>query len=100
MQTRSEILAAVLAALCIASPTIEARLKELEPGRGRQAAPSKSKGLQVFLRYLVQSQKNKNRYSVHHNAAMPTALFYCKHVIVSACKHRDVPAINWSNDTI
>lgn len=44
VQTRSEILAAVLAALCIASPTIEARLKELEPGRGRQAAPQQVQG--------------------------------------------------------
>ena len=44
LQTRSEVLAVVLAALCIASPTIEARLKELEPGRGRQAAPQQVQG--------------------------------------------------------
>lgn len=44
MQTRSEIFAAVLATICIASPTIEARLKELEPGRGRQAAPQEVQG--------------------------------------------------------
>lgn len=44
MQTRSEVLAALLAALCIASPTIEARLKELEPGRGRQATPQQVQG--------------------------------------------------------
>lgn len=43
-QTRSEAFAAVLATICIASPTIEARLKELEPGRGRQAAPQEVQG--------------------------------------------------------
>lgn len=43
-QTRSEVLAAALASLCIASPTIEARLKELEPGRGRQATPQQVQG--------------------------------------------------------
>ncbi|KAA6418702.1 MAG: required for cyt b6 assembly [Trebouxia sp. A1-2] len=43
-QTRSEVFAAVLATICIASPTIEARLKELEPGRGRQAAPQEVQG--------------------------------------------------------
>ncbi|DBA96717.1 TPA: hypothetical protein ACH3X1_015559 [Trebouxia sp. C0004] len=43
-QTRSEIFAAVLATICIASPAIEARLKELEPGRGRQAAPQQVQG--------------------------------------------------------
>lgn len=44
MQTNSEVLAAILAAICIASPTIEARLKELEPGRGRQAAAQQIQG--------------------------------------------------------
>ncbi len=44
MQTRSEAFAAALAAICIASPTVEARLKELEPGRGRQAAPQQVQG--------------------------------------------------------
>ena len=44
VQTRSEVLAAALASLCIASPTIEARLKELEPGRGRQATPQQVQG--------------------------------------------------------
>ena len=44
LQTNSEVLATVLAALCIASPTIEARLKELEPGRGRKAAAQQIEG--------------------------------------------------------
>lgn len=60
MQTRSEILAAALAALCIASPTIEARLKELEPGRGRQAAPQQVQGAtSVFAISDAVSEKQK-----------------------------------------
>lgn len=43
-QTRSELFAAALATICIASPTIEARLKELEPGRGRQAGSPEVQG--------------------------------------------------------
>ena len=43
-QTRSEVFAAALATICIASPTIEARLKELEPGRGRQAGSPEVQG--------------------------------------------------------
>ncbi|KAL3132696.1 hypothetical protein ABBQ32_009206 [Trebouxia sp. C0010 RCD-2024] len=59
-QTRSEVLAAVLAALCIASPTIEARLKELEPGRGRQAAPQQVQGAtSVFAISDAVSDKQK-----------------------------------------
>lgn len=60
LQTRSEVLAAVLAALCIASPTIEARLKELEPGRGRQAAPQQVQGAtSVFAISDAVSDKQK-----------------------------------------
>ena len=44
LQATSEVLAVLLAAICIASPTIEARLKELEPGRGRQAAAQQIEG--------------------------------------------------------
>ena len=44
LQATSEVLATVLATICIASPTIEARLKELEPGRGRQAAAQQIEG--------------------------------------------------------
>ena len=60
LQTRSEILAAALAALCIASPTIESRLKELEPGRGRQAAPQQVQGAtSVFAISDAVSDKQK-----------------------------------------
>lgn len=37
-QLRAEALGAVLAAVAFVTPTIEQRLKELQPGRGRQAA--------------------------------------------------------------
>lgn len=38
LQLRAEALGAVLAAVAFVTPTIEQRLKELQPGRGRQAA--------------------------------------------------------------
>lgn len=60
LQTRSEVLAAILAVLCIASPTIEARLKELEPGRGRQAAPQQVQGAaSIFAISDAVSEKQK-----------------------------------------
>ena len=60
LQTRSEVMAAILAALCIASPTIESRLKELEPGRGRQAAPQQVQGAaSVFAISDAVSEKQK-----------------------------------------
>ncbi|KAK9809926.1 hypothetical protein WJX72_001835 [[Myrmecia] bisecta] len=43
-QARAEALGALLAAMCMATPAVERRLKELQPGRGRTAANSKSAG--------------------------------------------------------
>lgn len=80
MQTRSEILAAALAALCIASPTVEARLKELEPGRGRQAAPQQVQGAtSVFAISDAVSDKQKQVIKTSWSA-MPVTWWYCKHV--------------------
>lgn len=59
MQAISEVLAACLAAVCIASPTIEARLKELEPGRGRQAAQQIQGAARVFTMADELSLKQK-----------------------------------------
>ena len=48
-QTRIEVLGAALAALAIAAPTLQQRLEELRPGRGRQAAAATvSGGTNVF----------------------------------------------------
>ena len=48
MQVRTECLGAVLSALCIATPSIGARLQAAQPGRGRAAgAPDEALG-QVF----------------------------------------------------
>ncbi len=44
LQLRAEALGAVLAAVAFATPTIEQRLKELQPGRGRQAAAASVAG--------------------------------------------------------
>ncbi len=63
MQTRSEIFAAVLATICIASPTIEARLKELEPGRGRQAAPQEVQG--AISTFAIVDSVSEEQKQVH-----------------------------------
>ncbi len=44
LQLRAEALGAVLAAAAIVTPSIEERLKELQPGRGRLAAASSVAG--------------------------------------------------------
>ena len=70
MQTRSEVFAAILAAICIASPTIEARLKELEPGRGRQAAPQQVEGatsIFTIAESVNDTQKQVNPQSSTYN---------------------------------
>lgn len=43
-QTRAEALGAALAAVAFITPSIEQRLKELEPGRGRAAAAASVPG--------------------------------------------------------
>lgn len=44
LQVRAEALGAGLAAVAFVTPSIEQRLKELQPGRGRQAAASSVAG--------------------------------------------------------
>ena len=44
LQTRAEALGALLAAVAWVAPGVEARLKELQPGRGRQAAAASVPG--------------------------------------------------------
>ena len=61
MQIRSELFAAILAAICIASPTIEARLKELEPGRGRQAAPQQVQGATSIFAIAAKMPENQKQ---------------------------------------
>ena len=39
LQVRTEAMGAVLSAVCMAAPTLEQRLKERRPGRGRGALP-------------------------------------------------------------
>ncbi|GMH46018.1 hypothetical protein BSKO_13982 [Bryopsis sp. KO-2023] len=48
-QERSEILGLVLCLTCIVAPTIESRLKELQPGRGRRQASAIPDTQQGFL---------------------------------------------------
>lgn len=44
LQVRAEVLGGLLAAAAFATPAIEQRLKELQPGRGRQAAATQVAG--------------------------------------------------------
>ena len=44
LQMRAEVLGVALAAVAVATPAVEQRLKELTPGRGRQAAASSVPG--------------------------------------------------------
>jgi hypothetical protein len=44
LQGRAEALGIALAAVAFATPTIEQRLKELQPGRGRQAVAARVEG--------------------------------------------------------
>ena len=62
-QTRSELFAAALATICIASPTIEARLKELEPGRGRQAGSPEVQGAISIFDSVPEEQKQVHMLS-------------------------------------
>eukprot|EP00887_Chlorella_sp_A99_P000104 scaffold16.g104.t1 len=43
-QLRTEVLGALLAAVCIAAPGLEQRIKELDPGRGRRPPPAALEG--------------------------------------------------------
>lgn len=71
MQTRSEVFAAVLATICIASPTIEARLKELEPGRGRQAAPQEVQG--AISTFAIADSVSEEQKQVHTHFQLCTS---------------------------
>lgn len=48
VQARTEALGAALSALCIATPSIGARLRSAQPGRGRTAGAADQSSGQVF----------------------------------------------------
>ncbi len=48
LQVRTECLGAALSALCIATPSIGARLQAAQPGRGRTAGSADQSSGQVF----------------------------------------------------
>lgn len=52
LQSRAEVVGAILAAICILVPEIEDRLKEALPGRGRQQAAGPIAGAAVCRMFL------------------------------------------------
>ena len=86
MQIRSESFAAVLAAICIASPTIEARLKELEPGRGRQAAPQQVQGASSIFAIAASLPEEQKQVHLHSLVMLLCLLVFQSSVQACSCE--------------